>query len=103
MARLAGAFELSRAGAGAWEDMGSAAGISSVGVDQTLVLNAGEFEGLSGFAGGETIQVRALLTDAAGNTLAGTSSTTVISVSGGSSDSTHDAKNAAVLDGRRLQ
>jgi hypothetical protein len=81
-----------KAGAGAWEDMGSAVGISSVGVDQTLVLTAGEFEGLSGFAGGETIQVRALLTDAVGNTIAGTSSTTVISVSGGSSY-THSAES----------
>ncbi|MEA3288010.1 MAG: FlgD immunoglobulin-like domain containing protein [Candidatus Marinimicrobia bacterium] len=69
-----------RTGANAFENLGSSATISSIGVDQTESFTLGVFEAINGFSEGATVQFTAIITDSVGNSNTGTTSVTTLLV-----------------------
>jgi len=69
-----------RIASGTFASIGSPSAIAAINTTKVVTLTDAEFEAITGFADGETIQVRAIITDIAGNTTTGTQSATTILV-----------------------
>ena len=69
-----------RIASGTFASIGAPSAIASVNTTKVISLTDAEFEAITGFANGETIQVRAIITDIAGNSRTGTQSATTIIV-----------------------
>lgn len=76
-----GAVQLqARISSGTFANVGAASAIAAVNTNKTVSLTAAQFEGIASFAENTDIQIRAIISDVAGNAATGTQSTTELHV-----------------------
>ncbi|MBT1697483.1 T9SS type A sorting domain-containing protein [Fulvivirgaceae bacterium PWU4] len=69
-----------RISSGTFANVGSASAIAAVNTNKTVSLSAAQFEAIASFAENTDIQIRAVISDVAGNATTGAQSTTVLHV-----------------------